>query len=528
MLSETVRRYAESKTTVVLITFIASWATLLTPFLTTLNNHVPAAISVIFALDAATRITISGERRWWWFAWCGFVTAFAVTNELPAAAFGLAVFWMLFRTDRQLTLSCFLPAAFIPITAFFVTNGIVTGGIRPFYMFYGTDKYVYTHEGIPSYWVDPKGIDRARESTLTYLFHCTVGHHGLLSLTPVYLFSLLGWLFAGHSEHKLRDYLWLGAGLTALVLAYFLTRTENYNYGGNTVALRWMLWLVPLWLVAMIPPLDSLGSGMLARWGGFVCLLLSVFSAWYPLGDPWQSPWLMTLMQNRGWVDYRDPAPKLAHATHSWIYTLPSGPPDPDYWVQLESIDSEGVTSTLLVKDGGPRLVNGREIRVVRIYLRNGAGKSSELTLMIDVEQFRAGEPIDRWVLWNGDPGENARRLTARFLSGLPTATPFEPIQRVYRRAAIRRDAFECTEAGAAVLQPAPSAEWSDRLFKARIVVSEEVPFGILKLETFVFDKSGSTLHAHRRWAIHKAGKFLPRPGATPPAEPAPSNTTGP
>ena len=187
-----------------------------------------------------------------------------------------------------------------------------------------------------------------------YLLHCTVGHHGILSLTPVLLLGLAGWVLALRGESRLRDYFWLGAGLTLVVLGYYLTRTANYNYGGNTVALRWMLWLVPLWLVAMIPTLDRFGDGRWFRCGTGVLFAVSVFSAWFPLGTPWQSPWLMTWMQDRGWIDYRDPPPKFAHTVFSWLYTLPTGPRQEDYWVELASVDADGVTSIIRIEDGWP------------------------------------------------------------------------------------------------------------------------------------------------------------------------------
>ena len=100
-------------------------------------------------------------------------------------------------------------------------------------------------------------------------------------------------------------------------------------------------------------------------------------------------------------------------------------------------------------------------------------------------------------------------------------------LSKVYRQARIRRDAFECITATARVMQTAPSREWEDRVFESRLIVSPEVPFGILRFETYVYDASGRTLHAHRRWAIHRAGKFPPRPGtATPPDPPPPESTS--
>lgn len=513
MLSETVRRYASSSVTVVLITAIASFGTLLTPFLSTLNNHVPAAICLIFAVDAAMRITVDGDRRWWLFAWCGFCAALTVTFELPAAAFGVAIFGLLFWKDRTRTLTHFVPFAIVPLAAFFITNGLATGGLQPFYMFYGGDKYVYTHNGLPSYWSDPQGLDRAVDSPLVYLLHCTVGHHGILSLSPILLLSIVGWTIGLRKGAQLRDYLALGLGLTLLVLGYYLTRTSNYNYGGNTVALRWMLWLAPLWLLAMIPAIDRFVDVRFFRPVTALLLGVSVFSAWYPLGTPWAQPWLFTLMTRWKWIDYSDPPVAAAHAIHCWLYQLPTGPRQEDYWVELSSVDADGVMSVMRIEDGGRVLVNERDARIVRVLRRNGTGQSSELTLTIDTEAFNAGAEISRFLLFpQGDRGENYRRLIERFLTGLPGPAPFHVLQRIHRRSRVRNDYFECLEAVARVGQPSPDPQWEPRIFESRILVSPEVPFGILRMETYVYDASGRNQHAQRRWAIHRAGMFLPRP----------------
>src|SRR5262249_17883362 len=50
----------------------------------------------------------------------------------------------------------------------------------------------YDYEG--SYW-QPKnlrGIDRGEASLLIYAFHVLIGHHGLFSLTPIWLLSVIG------------------------------------------------------------------------------------------------------------------------------------------------------------------------------------------------------------------------------------------------------------------------------------------------------------------------------------------------
>ena len=51
---------------------------------------------------------------------------------------------------------------------------------------------------IPSYWSKPEGIDRGAPSVGWYALNVLVGHHGIFSLTPVWLLAvpgviLLGW-----------------------------------------------------------------------------------------------------------------------------------------------------------------------------------------------------------------------------------------------------------------------------------------------------------------------------------------------
>ena len=54
--------------------------------------------------------------------------------------------------------------------------------------------YTYTRGGkeYESYWRDPHGIDRGEPSRGTYVLHATVGHHGIFSLTPIWLLSVWG------------------------------------------------------------------------------------------------------------------------------------------------------------------------------------------------------------------------------------------------------------------------------------------------------------------------------------------------
>src|SRR5262249_40911123 len=65
----------------------ACFATFLTTFATTLNNHSPAAWCALFATAAAVRIWSEESAPAWCYAAAGFCAALAATFDLPAAAF---------------------------------------------------------------------------------------------------------------------------------------------------------------------------------------------------------------------------------------------------------------------------------------------------------------------------------------------------------------------------------------------------------------------------------------------------------
>ncbi|HVV98729.1 MAG TPA: hypothetical protein VHB77_00230 [Planctomycetaceae bacterium] len=303
VLSRLVDRYAQSDITRLSIVVCAAFGTLLTPFLITLNNHTPAAQALVFALYPAMRIWIDRSESRWHYAGVGFWSACVVCCELPAALFGLALLVLLFVRSRVRTLLCFVPAALLPIGFFLATNYIATGGLTPVYSKFGTEAYNFDYKGKQSYWVNPKGIDKGGDSPPVYLMHCTVGHHGILSLSPIFLLSVAGWTFVLRRS-SLQVWLALALALTVAVLAFYLMQTKSYNYGGVSCGLRWGFWLIPLWLVSMIPTLDAWGEHPAIRWVTAALLAASVVSATLPSANPWQHPWLFNLLEQAGWIRY--------------------------------------------------------------------------------------------------------------------------------------------------------------------------------------------------------------------------------
>ena len=168
----------------------AAFGTYLLPFTQTLNNHTVAAYSVFFALYQFMRIWDQRQLSGWRFAGAGFFAAFAAANELPALAFLASLSCLLIVRDFRRTLLYFIPAALIPIAGFAAAQYAVFGEFKLAYESFGTDEYLF--EG--SLWKTPLDLDALNEHPepyWVYLFHLTVGHHGIFSLTPIFVFSAL-------------------------------------------------------------------------------------------------------------------------------------------------------------------------------------------------------------------------------------------------------------------------------------------------------------------------------------------------
>lgn len=292
----------------------ACFGTFLTTFAVVLNNHLPAAVSAAIALHCGWRVFYDGERRWHYFAIAGFFAAFAAANELPALSlFGLLTLGMLWVAPGK-TVAAYVPAAVVVAAAFFGTNYLAHNTWKPPYSTFGESEdgenwydyeYVRKRDGrvIQSYWRSPSGIDKGEESQGTYVFHALIGHHGILSLTPIWMLSLFGLALMFRREYDLR---WLSLFiivLTVVCVTFYLMRPVGQrNYGGMTSGFRWVFWFAPLWLIALLPAADYLSTRRWKRGLALALLALSIMSATYPTWNPWTHPWLMNLMLHLEWV----------------------------------------------------------------------------------------------------------------------------------------------------------------------------------------------------------------------------------
>jgi hypothetical protein len=307
LLARLVERFGTTDWGRMFVMAAATFGTFLTTFAVTINNHLIGAVCALVAIYAVVRIWFDDERRLRYFFVAGFFGAMATVDEFPAASLLAVLALALLWKDWRPTLLGFVPAVLLVAIAFFGTSWIAHGCLTPAYAHHEWYDYAFERNGkmVDSYWRHPVGVDRGEPSRGIYAMNVLIGHHGIFSLTPVWILSIIGtvtWMWRAN-DVRLR---WLAAAVGAITLAclvfYLGQRLPSRNYGGVTSGLRWMFWLAPMWLLVMLPAGDAMAGRRWARGLALALLAASVLSASYPTWNPWTHPWLMNFMQYLGWA----------------------------------------------------------------------------------------------------------------------------------------------------------------------------------------------------------------------------------
>jgi hypothetical protein len=91
---------------------------------------------------------------------------------------------------------------------------------------------------------------------------------------------------------------WLTTVLTVVILAFYTWNPKARNYGGMTQGLRWMFWLIPLWLLLLLKGVEGGQSRSWARGLMLLALAISVLSVGYAMRNPWSHPWILDALEH--------------------------------------------------------------------------------------------------------------------------------------------------------------------------------------------------------------------------------------
>jgi hypothetical protein len=244
----------------------------------------------------------------WRFLGAGFFAAFAAANELPAFAMLPLLFCLLAVRYPSKTLLFFIPGALIPIGGFLAAQYAVFGELKVAYESFGTDEYLY--EG--SLWKTPLDLDAFNDKPEPYglyLFHMTLGHHGVFSLTPIFLFSVWGAIRLIRAGGQMRAVFdlrgppmvamaYLTTVLTIVLFAFYTWNPKARNYGGSTQGLRWLFWMIPFWLFMLPKGVEPGETRAGIRRLALLALAVSVMSVGYAIRNPWSHPWILDALEH--------------------------------------------------------------------------------------------------------------------------------------------------------------------------------------------------------------------------------------
>ena len=287
------------------------FGTFLTTFSVVLTNHLPAAACVAASAWGCWRICIDGERGRWLIAGTALAAALAASFDLPALAWTAFVAGALVWCDPRRSLLAGTPAMLLVAAAAVGANYAAHGTIEPAYAHRRGEESWYDYRFelpngrvIESYWRSPSGVDKGEPSLPSYTWHSLLGHHGIFSLTPAWLLVPCGLAVVAFRQHRgQRRAAFAVATISLTVMAFYLTRSpEDRNYGGVCSGFRWVFWLAPLWVAAVVPAADAVSRSRSGRALAATLLGFSALSVAYPTWNPWIHPWIFEWMSYAGWV----------------------------------------------------------------------------------------------------------------------------------------------------------------------------------------------------------------------------------
>jgi hypothetical protein len=157
----------------VVATLFTVAGTFLTTFVTTLNNHLPAALAVGLSLWCIDRIALQRDHRWRWFVLCGIATSFGGANELPALSWIAAAAAILLLIDVRKTVLAYVPALLPIAVAFFVANFAAHGEWIPAYAHRGVGEKLFEFTAPADTAIDALSVEMVAHQLQTHGIDCS-------------------------------------------------------------------------------------------------------------------------------------------------------------------------------------------------------------------------------------------------------------------------------------------------------------------------------------------------------------------
>ncbi len=145
-----------------------------------------------------------------------------------------------------------------------------------------------------------------------YAFNVLIGHHGLFSMTPLFVFSLVEMVRRVVRKDRYVVETLLFGVTAAVVTAFYIFRT--HNYGGWCVGMRWLVPVMPWLLLLFGLWIDRASLGPIKWTLVLVAFAVSAFNVQDGLTSPFQFS---------VWHNWLEDAPNRNRIGPTWVLSHP-------------------------------------------------------------------------------------------------------------------------------------------------------------------------------------------------------------
>ncbi|NJL69677.1 MAG: hypothetical protein HC894_29520 [Microcoleus sp. SM1_3_4] len=247
---------------------IAGTGTLLLPYSTVFSNHVVSASLLIagfyYLLRVQEGVTYS--------LLSGLLITLAGSIDITVFIF-VPFFGVVFFNKPLKSKIVFALACAVVLIVYFQLNVYLSGSLRPPSM--NTSLWDYPGSSFDSNTLSGVASHSNLSSQINYFFHMTIGYRGLISYTPILVFSIWGFIkVLANKQFKYRqEYLLIFLASSAYVMMYIL---RSNNYSGHSYGVRWYANLMFLLCLPLAQVSDDVKSSKRVRQAFIIVSCVSV------------------------------------------------------------------------------------------------------------------------------------------------------------------------------------------------------------------------------------------------------------
>ena len=269
-----------------IILLVTSTGSLILPYSTVINNHTVAGVLLLIGFYYLIKMQESISIK------VAFLVGFLVTlaGSIDISAFLFIPFFAIAFINKPLKLKvAFIFACTLLLFVYFYINIYTSGSLTPPAM----NKPLWDYPGSAFSESTLSGLSHYSSifSQGKYAFHMLLGNRGLLSYTPILLFSIFGFakVILNREFQYRKEYILIILASFTYILMYIF---RSNNYSGSCYGVRWyadLMFLLFLPLAHIIPDIQKSKSLRISFFMlAFISIFISFIGTIYPFSFPGQ------------------------------------------------------------------------------------------------------------------------------------------------------------------------------------------------------------------------------------------------